>query len=204
MKKKLSTLLVKILNPKNIQTIYQRISFNINTTSGVGLRITHRAEIFNHSSQKKRIQIGNYVIIDGTLEVYEQGTIIIGNYSFVGRSRIYSATKIVIGNYCLISDNVSIMDSNLHPSSAKLRKDISEKWARGIFPDVYSNVESAAIEIKDYAWIGFGCSILKGVTIGEGAIIGAGSVVTKNVPPWTIVAGNPAKFIKEVDVNDRI
>ncbi|MCB0501084.1 MAG: hypothetical protein KDD32_00210 [Bacteroidetes bacterium] len=52
--------------------------------------------------------------------------------------------------------------------------------------------------IKDKAWIGFNVIILKGVTIGEGAVVGAGSVVTKDVPDYTIVVGNPAKLIKKL------
>lgn len=57
-------------------------------------------------------------------------------------------------------------------------------------------VKSKPIKICDDAWIGMNCIILKGVTIGEGAIVGAGSVVTKDVPAWTVVAGNPAKVVK--------
>lgn len=56
----------------------------------------------------------------------------------------------------------------------------------------WSTVKSAPIKICDKAWIGFNAIILKGVTIGEGAVVGAGAVVTHDVPPWTIVAGNPA------------
>ena len=59
------------------------------------------------------------------------------------------------------------------------------------------------IVIKDKAWIGFNSIILKGVTIGEGAIVGAGSVVTKDVPPYTIVAGNPARIVREIPENER-
>lgn len=59
-------------------------------------------------------------------------------------------------------------------------------------------VKSAPIKICSYAWIGMNCIILKGVTIGEGAIVGAGSIVTHDVAPWTLVAGNPAKFIKNL------
>ncbi|WP_292489709.1 DapH/DapD/GlmU-related protein [Mesorhizobium sp.] len=54
------------------------------------------------------------------------------------------------------------------------------------------------VRISDNAWIGFNSIILKGVTIGEGAIVGAGSVVTKNVEPFTIVAGNPARVLQGV------
>ncbi|MGC8751800.1 DapH/DapD/GlmU-related protein, partial [Hydrotalea sp.] len=60
----------------------------------------------------------------------------------------------------------------------------------------WEKVKSSPIKIADKAWIGFNVIILKGVTIGEGAIVGAGSVVTKDVPPYAVVAGNPAKIIK--------
>ena len=53
------------------------------------------------------------------------------------------------------------------------------------------------ISIKDDVWIATGAYVLPGVTIGEGAVVGAGSVVTKDVEPWSVVAGNPAKFIKK-------
>jgi galactoside O-acetyltransferase len=60
----------------------------------------------------------------------------------------------------------------------------------------WTGVKHAPIIIKDKAWIGFNCIILKGVTIGEGAVVGAGSVVTENVPDYAVVAGNPARLIR--------
>ncbi|MFN7691728.1 MAG: DapH/DapD/GlmU-related protein, partial [Bacteroidota bacterium] len=60
------------------------------------------------------------------------------------------------------------------------------------------NIASKPIVIHDKVWISFNAIILKGVTIGEGAVVAAGSVVTKDVAPYTMVAGNPAKFIKNV------
>jgi acetyltransferase-like isoleucine patch superfamily enzyme len=59
------------------------------------------------------------------------------------------------------------------------------------------------VKINDRVWIGFNSIILKGVTIGEGGIVGAGSVVTKDVPPYTIVAGNPARVIREIPIDER-
>ena len=53
------------------------------------------------------------------------------------------------------------------------------------------------IVIEDYVWIATGAMILPGVTVGEGAVVAAGSVVTKDVPPWTVVAGNPAREVKK-------
>ncbi len=62
----------------------------------------------------------------------------------------------------------------------------------------YLDIKSAPVVIEDHVWIGFNLAILKGVTMGKGAIIGAGSVVTKDVEPFTVVAGNPAKIIKRL------
>jgi acetyltransferase-like isoleucine patch superfamily enzyme len=59
------------------------------------------------------------------------------------------------------------------------------------------------IRIGRGAWLGARVIILKGVTVGEGAVVGAGSVVTRDVAPYTLVAGNPARFIREIPLNDR-
>jgi galactoside O-acetyltransferase len=67
----------------------------------------------------------------------------------------------------------------------------------------WSKVATAPIRICDSAWLGFDVVVLKGVTIGEGAIVGARSVVTKDVPPWTIAAGNPARVVKEIPLGLR-
>ncbi len=64
-------------------------------------------------------------------------------------------------------------------------------------------VSRKEINIRDKAWIGFNSIILKGITVREGTIVGAGSVVTKDVPPWTIVAGNPAKIIRGIPEHER-
>jgi acetyltransferase-like isoleucine patch superfamily enzyme len=59
------------------------------------------------------------------------------------------------------------------------------------------------VRIGDKSWIGLNVIILKGVEIGEGAVVAAGSVVTKNIPPWTIAAGNPARVIREIPIQDQ-
>lgn len=164
--------------------------------------ISYRSEIFNHG-KKENINIGKFVTIDGTLECYENGSLTIGDYTFIGRSRIFAAHKVDIGKGVLISDNVVIMDSNLHQISSTKRALISEAWANGQFPDVYTGIPYARVVISDNVWIGANVVVLKGISIGEGAIVGAGSVVTKNVPPYTIVAGNPARVIREIPLDER-
>jgi acetyltransferase-like isoleucine patch superfamily enzyme len=161
-----------------------------------------RAEVFNHGN-KENIHLGNGVILDGVLECYSKGRIVVNNNSFIGRSRIFASEKVEIGKGVLISDNVIIMDSDLHSFSGIKRYQDLQEFHNGKFFDVYSNIQSKPVLISDYAWIGANVVVLKGVTIGEGAIIGAGSVVTKDVPAYTIVAGNPAKILREIPKHER-
>lgn len=88
-----------------------------------------------------------------------------------------------IGDNVSIGPNVTLVLAS-HPNYSKLREKLESK------PDV--------IIVKEGAWIGAGSIIMNGVTIGEESIVGAGSVVTKDVEPHTVVAGNPARKIKEL------
>ena len=65
------------------------------------------------------------------------------------------------------------------------------------------NLNEIQVTIEDDVWIGCQSVILRGITVGRGAIVGAGSIVTKDVPAWTIVAGNPARVIREIPVEER-
>ncbi|KAA6307584.1 hypothetical protein EZS27_040743, partial [termite gut metagenome] len=114
----------------------------------------------------------------------------------------YCTNGISIGNDVGIAWGCTIADSNFHSivSSERL-KDMSnfrEEFKEGTLGKNadWSVIKSAPIVIKDKAWIGFHSIIMKGVTIGEGAIVAAGSVVTKDVPDYAVVGGNPAKIIK--------
>lgn len=95
---------------------------------------------------------------------------------------ILGACNTVIGNNVVLSANVMLIDSGL---------DV-ENFTKVEFP----RHVSSEINIEDGAWIGAAAIILPGVTVGAKSIVGAGSVVTKNVPPFAVVAGNPARVIK--------
>ena len=146
----------------------------------------------------KSIKIGSKTRIQGHLMTTQYGgEIIIGHDCFVGRnSRIWSVGKIELGNHVLIAHNTNIFDNNTHPIDPILRRTHMTDWNNEILnADLFS---PKPVKICDDAWIGCNCVILKGVTIGEAAIVGAGSVVTHDVEPYTIVAGNPAKIIKRI------
>ncbi len=107
--------------------------------------------------------------------------------------------EIRIGSHCLISWNVGIADSDFHPLAPAQRRIDAEALA-----PFFENrpprpkLVTAPVIIGDNVWIGMNAVILKGVTIGDNSVVAAGSVVTKNIEPNTVVAGNPAVVVKKL------
>jgi len=167
--------------------------------SGNNSTFSEQSRIQNLSGKRENIKIGDNTFIRGELLLFAHGgNIAIGNWCYVGEnSKIWSAKKITIGNYVLISHNVNIHDNNAHSLDAdKRKKQYEEILTIGHPKEGEQYLNEKEIVIHDHVWIGFNAIILKGVTIGEGAVIAAGSLVTKDVEPWTVVAGNPAKVIR--------
>lgn len=156
--------------------------------------------IVYNGQDKEKIVIGNNTQILGQLLVFKYGgEIKIGENCYVGDgTKIWSGESVIIGDNVLISHNVSIVDTNAHEidyvERAKRYKDLitNGPWK------TKGNVETNPILIKNHAWINFGAIILKGVTIGSGSIVAAGAVVTKDVPDFVVVAGNPAVVVKKI------
>lgn len=123
-------------------------------------------------------------------------TVTIGDRTFIGRSYLVSAASIEIGSDVLMSWGCTFADHDSHATDFSLRQHDVVNWLEG--KKDWTHVRIAPIRVCDKAWIGFNVIVLKGVTIGEGAVVAAGSVVTRDVPPWTMVAGNPARPIKQV------
>jgi acetyltransferase-like isoleucine patch superfamily enzyme len=162
--------------------------------------ISDQALIHNSTGNNNKIKIGQNCLINGYLLVFNHGgELSIGNDCFIGKdTRIWSAKKIAIGNRVLISHNVNIHDNNSHPINPKERhEDFVHIFNQGLRPE--NNLNEKTIIIEDDVWIGFNSTILKGVTIGKAAIIGACSVITEDVPPGAIVVGNPSRIIKYID-----
>lgn len=107
------------------------------------------------------------------------------NFAMTGGS-IIAAEKVVIGDNVNVGANTTIMDTDFHPLDVQARR----------MDSLPSN--TAPVIIEDDVFIGMNCLVLKGVTIGRGSVVGAGGVVTKDVLPNVIVAGNPARVIGNV------
>lgn len=164
-------------------------------------RILPTGRIINIQGGRNSIQVGaNTTILGELLTFGHGGAVEIGEWCFIGEnSRIWSAEKVKIGNYVLVSHNVNIHDTNGHPIDAELRRKHFQEIATIGHPLHNLDLISLPVVIEDDVWIGFNSTILKGVTLGKGSIIAAASVVTKDVPPGSIVAGNPAKIIRKVN-----
>jgi len=133
----------------------------------------------------ENIQLGDCVRLgkDVYLGVWPEGKLIVGDNSYIGRWTIILAHQSVkIGDDCRIAPGCHITDVN-HGivSGVLIRK---------------QTYESEPLIIGNDVWIGAGCSILPGITIGDGAVVGARSVVTHDVPPNAIVVGSPAKILR--------
>ena len=158
----------------------------------------------------KRVKIGKESMVSCNFILESNGgKIVIGQRTFInGGTNLISINKIEIGNDVTIAWNVTIYDHNAHSIDYRYRvlDNIQQnsdyrKYKNFMINKNWNVVKSEPIIIKDKVWIGFNSIILKGVTIGEGAVVAAGSVVTRDVPPFTIVGGNPACVIKTIDRN---
>jgi len=158
-------------------------------TTDATARLLEGTVIANALEAKDRIQIGAHTVSRG------EGSIRIGSHCYVGdHSRIWSAVGIQIGDRVLISHGVNIHDHSAHPIAANSRHIQAVNILAGTCMDM-SSVDMAPITIHDDVWLGFNAIVLKGVTIGRGAIIGAATVITKDVPEFAIMVGNPARQV---------
>ncbi len=146
---------------------------------------------FPHVSGHSTIIIGDNVSIYGHMgigsgRIHDNPTLRIGNGVDIGHNVFFTVNQeVIIEDHVNIASFTHIMDSDSHPRDPYLR-------AQKLPP---SRDEIKPIRICSRAWIGLGSFIMKGVTIGEGAIVGSNSVVISDVPPFSVVIGNPARVI---------
>jgi len=170
------------------------------SNSSITARFTGNSMIHNMPERPEQIKVGSGTLVEGELLIFKYGgKIVIGENSYVGRNTlIWSGESVHIGSNVLISHNCNISDTSAHEFDHEERAERFENLMRHGYPVDKAAILTAPIIIEDYAWINPYVIIIKGVKIGKGAIIAAGSVVTKDVKPFTMVAGNPAKVVKEL------
>lgn len=169
---------------------------NYKVNYGINLKINGRIYIKSLGNLK----IGDNCIINSSkninpiggdiisrLIVQENAMLHIGNNVGISNSTIYCVNKITIEDNVWIGGGCKIWDSDFHSIDPNIR----------LFQND-SNINTKPINIKERAFIGGLSIILKGVTIGKNSVVGAGSVVTKDIPENEIWAGNPAKFIRKL------
>ena len=112
--------------------------------------------------------------------IWQPWKLTMGDYACLGENvDCYTVDEIIIGDQALVSQGVRLCAAG-HDISSRIME-----------------LTYAPIKIGANSWVAAWATILPGVTVGEGAVVGAGAVVAKNVEPWTVVGGNPAKFIKK-------
>ena len=164
----------------------------------IDLRVPVKGKIY--------VKTGKHCVLDGKyIFETETGEISIGNRVHIGNSTFISKKSIIIEDDVTIAWDCLFYDHNSHSVMWEKRKNDTEQEYYDIINGLnsiqnkdWTCVKTAPIHICSKVWIGTGCKILKGVTIGEGAVVAAGSVVTRNVPPWTVVGGNPAVELKKL------
>jgi acetyltransferase-like isoleucine patch superfamily enzyme len=159
------------------------------------------------------VSVGNDCIAYYRVKIsaWGHGRISVGNCcSFGSRTRIDCREAITIGNHVLVSWEVLMADFEPHSTDPEQRAREMEyshhiTWPRfgscavpAGFNPAGNTFSSRPIIIEDKVWIGARAIIHKGVRIGYGSIVGSGSVVTHDVPPYSIVAGNPAQVVKQI------
>lgn len=162
------------------------------------------ARIRNIRGDTRCIQVGSHTLVAGELLVFSHGgDISIGEWCYIGEgARVWSSGSVHIGDRVLISHNVNIFDSLTHPLNARQRHAQFKAIIQTGHPRSI-DLGERPVTVGNDVWIGANSCVLRGVILGEGAIVGTGAVVTHDVPPFTLVAGNPARVIRELGPDER-
>ncbi|MBE9192222.1 GAF domain-containing protein [Gloeocapsopsis crepidinum LEGE 06123] len=186
----------RALRRRTYSSIFAQFGNSVQIKTGVELIHTSRIEIGNgvridrgvclrNTGQNSRIRLRDFVKIDlgVIIKTHKSGDIEIGNNTYVGPYTCLSGNYIKIGRDCRIASHLGIYANNHNFGDPN-------RTIRG------QGSSYKGIVIEDNCWLGSGVKVLDGVTVGQGSVIGAGAVVTKNIPPYSVAVGVPARVIK--------
>jgi acetyltransferase-like isoleucine patch superfamily enzyme len=146
----------------------------------------------------KNVEIGDYSYLDTRVQLQVYEPIKIGRYVHITSDVfIQSAAEVIIGDFVGISAGTRIYaGSNKYKAADGREKDVLLSMS-AVAPPQLQYSEGNPVIIEDYAFIGLNSTVLPGVSIGRGAVAGAGSVVTRNIPPYSIAVGAPARVVAQ-------
>ena len=182
------------------RTIFDQIGTDVRIDTGVRFKRAYGIQLGNQVTMEPgtylrnigtngQIWIGDQVYLDHGVDIkaHQNGKIEIGDRAYIGPYACLSGKSINIGKSCLIASHTGIYASN------------------HLFADATRTIKGQGlsykgIAIEDDCWLGSGVKVLDGVTIGQGSVVGAGAVVTKSIPPYSIAVGVPAKVVSQRNV----
>ena len=169
---------------------------------GEGVRLGLEARLLTPEGEQ-RVRIGANTVIRGVIRCEDAGRCEIGADVYVGDGAIVSVrTGVEIGDGTLLAHGAQVFDNDTHPVDAAERRahfrSILKLGPRREFP-----IGVKPVRIGRDCWLGFGAAVMKGVSVGDEAIVAAGAVVTSDVRSRTIVAGNPARQVRALDQPQR-
>ena len=141
---------------------------------------------------------GSQVLSGTMLDVGPRGRVTLGECAMLNACWLIADSEITIGACTMLSWSVIVMDSYRFPRNRELRREELMQLPGRPGRRSAAAVPERPVHIGNNVWIGFEACILPGVTIGDGAVVGARSVVFEDVPPYTVAAGNPARFVRQL------
>jgi len=164
------------------------------------IETTYSFQLFRSTAPEAvRLGRGSSVYLGVMFDLGVLARIHVGEFTLMNGSRIICDSEITIGDHCLISWNTVLMDTYRAPISPAMRRTLLQQVASHSARRMEPAEQASPIAIGNNVWIGFDSVVLPGVSIGDGAIVGARSVVTSDVPPYAIVVGNPARVVRQLD-----
>jgi acetyltransferase-like isoleucine patch superfamily enzyme len=153
-----------------------------------------------HELRAEQFQIGMNVALRGRIVIGANGYCRMGDWATLGLgTQISAMVGVDISAQVIGAEGVFISDNNNHPVSPRFRNEMTQRKLGTEMWKMNDQIASAPIHIERGVWLGRYSTVLKGVTIGQWSIIGAGAVVTKSIPPFSIAAGNPARVVGTIE-----
>jgi galactoside O-acetyltransferase len=197
---------IRLLRKARLKMLMRRYRSNLEIDKSTFLGESTNFRFCVPLRDRNYVRIGKRCVLSGAF-VFESsnGQVTIGNDVFIGGASFICRDSIQIGDQVTMAWGITLYDHNSHSLNKRDRAEDMRRWyeatVKGVSPYLtkdWSKVASKPIVIENHAWLGFDVLVLKGVRVGEGAVVAAKSVVTKDVPPGTIVAGNPAEVVRKL------